>query len=479
MKGLHLVEPVVALYAFSGFLIYPLVQQYVYRRLWQQLTNTSYPVSDNSSICTEHGISNQSSQHEEVQRQASLFTLYTELFSTIPSLIVTLMLVAYSDRGGRKITIIMPLIGMLIYTLTFLTVSYFELNFYLLLGSSFLNALFGGMGTFLGGCFAYVADLCEDDGQKTIRIAGLDMMIGLLSGVAAISTGYFLRAAGFNWPFATSALCQCVTLLYAIFILEETVKKAPTEAVILDGSPQRTAFKQMIYGVYQMFRGTSRKCRTVLVLLMFIFTSFTFAYMGNMPLITLYELHKPLCWSEILIGYGSALSTTVFLTSFAGVFLFTYCGVPQLLIVALGVLSVMAGTIMLAFTKTTLMMFLVRVPFLLAIMPYPVLRSMMSKIIPKSEQGALFATLSFLENLTGNASDGVFSSVYAATVAWYPGFTFLMSAGLCVIPLVAICVLGVIGVDVATEEEKSEPAFSEDQPPIEDPNDNDNSPLVS
>nr|XP_046265985.1 solute carrier family 46 member 3 [Scatophagus argus] len=476
MKGLFLVEPVVALYAFSSFLIYPLVQQYVYRRLWQQLTNTTYPISDNTSRCTENS-SNQSSYHEEVQRQASIFSLYTELFSTIPSLVVTLMLVAYSDRGGRKITIIMPLIGTLIYTLSFLAVSYFELNIYLLIGSSLLSSLFGGLGTFLGGCFAYIADLCEDGRQKTLRMAGLDMMIGLLSGVASISTGYFLRAAGFNWPFITSALCQCLILLYASFILEETVKAAPSDAFILDGSPQRSALKQMIYGVYHMFAAASRRRKTVLVLLMIIFTSFSFAYVGGISLMTLYELNEPLCWTEILIGYGAALSTTVFLTSFVGVSVLTYCGVPQQLLVLMGILSVISGMVMAAFTKTTLLMFIVRVPMLLSIMPFPVLRSMMSKIISKSEQGALFACLSFAESLTSNVSMAVFNSVYAVTVAWYPGFIFLLSAGLCAIPLFVLGVVGLIGVDVPKEEKKPESVFSGEEEPVEDQNDN--SPILS
>lgn len=62
MKGLLLVEPVVALYAFSSFLIYPLVQQYVYRRFWEQLTNTTYPASDNTSRCAENN--SESSYHE-------------------------------------------------------------------------------------------------------------------------------------------------------------------------------------------------------------------------------------------------------------------------------------------------------------------------------------------------------------------------------------------------------------------------------
>ncbi|KAF7206486.1 lysosomal proton-coupled steroid conjugate and bile acid symporter SLC46A3 [Nothobranchius furzeri] len=476
MWRLHLVEPVVALYAFSSFLIYPLVQQYVYRRLWMQLTNTSYPISDNTSRCAAINSSNHTNIHKDVQKQASLFSLYSEILSTVPSLIVTLLLVAYSDRAGRKITIVMPLIGTLIYTTSFLTVSFFELDVYLLIGSSLLSSLFGGLGTFLGGCFAYIADLCKDERQKTLRMAGVDMMIGLLSGVASISTGYFLRAAGFNWPFLTSALFQCLTLIYAVFILEESMKKTPADGSTVDDSHRQSVLKHIICGIYQIFAGASCRFKTVLALLMIILTSFSFAYVGGVFLMTLYELNEPLCWTEILIGYGSALSTLVFLISFLGVSAFTYCGVPQLIIVLMGILSVASGMILAAFAKTTILMFLVRIPMLLAIMPFPVLRSMMSNIVSKSEQGSLFAYLSFLENLTNNVSPAVFNSIYFATVAWYPGFVFLLSAGLCAVPIFALGAVALIGVDVSRHVEGPEPFFTEDEGLVEDGNDS--SPLL-
>ncbi|XP_045068654.1 solute carrier family 46 member 3-like [Coregonus clupeaformis] len=441
MKGLFLVEPLVAFYAFASFLIYPLVQQYVYRRLWQEMTNTTYPVSDNSSRCDP---SDTSSHHEEVQKAASLFSLYTELFSMIPSLAATLILVTYSDQRGRKITIILPLIGSLFYTVSFLSVSFFELDLYLLIVSSFVSALFGGSGTFLGGCFSYIADLCEDGQEKTLRMAGVDMVIGLLSGVASLSTGYFLRAAGFNWPFFTSALFQCVNLVYAVFVLEETVQRPPDD------------MRQLAYGVYQLFAGASRRRNVLLVLLLLLFSSFSFANVGGISTITLYELNQPLCWNEILIGYGSALSMTVFLTSFVGVTVFSRCGVPNLVIILIGILSVMAAMTLVAFAKTTLMMFLVRLPMLLAIMPFPMLRSMMSKIVSKTEQGALFACLACLDSVSNSVAVAVFSSIYAATVTWYPGFSFLLSAGLCVIPLALLACVGLLGVDESKEAKEAE-----------------------
>ncbi|XP_051972538.1 solute carrier family 46 member 3-like [Xyrauchen texanus] len=434
MKGLYFVEPIVAIYAFASFMIYPLVQQYVYRRLWLEITNSSYPVSDNTSRCANTS-SNQTSQQNEVQKAASIFSMYSDLFSMIPSLLVTLLLVAYSDQRGRKITIIMPLIGGLIYTLSFLAVSYFELNLYLLIAASFVSALFGGIGTMLGGCFSYVADLCEDGKQKTLRMAVVDMVIGLLAGVASISTGYFLRAAGFNWPFFTSAMFQVVNLLYAIFILEETKVIDRSETVACC-----RVLHKLVSGIYNLFAGGNRKTGWILVLMIVIFSTLSFSNTGGLSVITLYELNKPLCWSEILVGYGSAASLTVFLTSFVGVYVFSRC-LSDMAIVFIGMLSVIIGLVMVAFAKTTVMMFLVRIPAMFAIMPFPILRSMMSKVVSKSEQGVLFACVAFTENLSTNVASTVFSSIYAATVAWCPGFVFLLGAGLCLFPMTLLGIL--------------------------------------
>ncbi|XP_037324299.1 lysosomal proton-coupled steroid conjugate and bile acid symporter SLC46A3 [Pungitius pungitius] len=454
MKRIFLVEPLVAMYAFSFFLILPLVQQYVYRRFWLEVTGTPYPISGNTSRCMENNnssSSNDSSYHEEVQRLASQFSTYSVIASTIPSLIVTLLLVTHSDRGGRKIAIVMPLIGSVIYTLGLLTVSYFELNVYLLILVSFSSSLFGGLGTFLGGVFAYIADLTKGDREKTLRMGGVETMIGLFSGVASICTGYFLNAAGFNWPFLTSVIFQCLNLAYAIFVLEETVTPSPSDFVPINGSPQRSVWKQIIYGVYDMFTRARGGGQKILVLLTIIFISFAIAYLGALSLVTLYELNEPLCWDAILIGYGAALSTTAFITSYLGLAVLTCCHVPQLVIVALGILSATAGLITLAFAKTTFLMFMVRGPMLLGMMPFPVLRAMLSKIVSTSEQGALFAAISFLENLTTNVATAVFYSIYSATLDWCPGFLFLLSAGLCTIPLIFVGLVSWIGVDVAEE----------------------------
>ncbi|KPP76323.1 solute carrier family 46 member 3-like [Scleropages formosus] len=431
MVGLYLVEPVLAIYAFSTFLTFPLVPQYIYRRLWQDLTNTTYSTDDDGSRCISNSSINHTNKHEEVQKAASLFSLYSELSSIIPSLIVTLLLVAYSDYRGRKITIILPVVGFLLYAVAFLAISFFELNIYLLIMASCISSMFGGYATMLGGCFSYVADRCDDKKTKTLRMAAVDMVLGLLSGVASLCTGYFLRAAGFNWPIFTAFLFQGVNLLYAVFVLEETVKLPDLMTV---SGPLHISLQKLGSAIYQIFALASPRTKTLLVLMLLIFFTFSFSFVGSLSIVTLYELNEPLCWSEILIGYGSALSTFVFLTSFIGVFVFSRF-LPNVAIVFIGLLSVVAGLIMTAFAKTTLVMFLARVPMLLSVMPAPVLRSMMSSIVSKTEQGALFACVACLESLSTNVAVAVFSSIYAATVAWFPGFCFLLGGLLCLFPI--------------------------------------------
>lgn len=52
--------------------------------------------------------------------------------------------------------------------------------------------------------------------------------------------------------------------------------------------------------------------------------------------------------------------------------------------------------------------------------------------------GALVACTAFLETLGGIAAVSTFTGIYSATVAWSPGFVFLLSAGLLLIPLAGL-----------------------------------------
>uniref|UniRef100_A0A8D0L426 Lysosomal proton-coupled steroid conjugate and bile acid symporter SLC46A3 n=1 Tax=Sphenodon punctatus TaxID=8508 RepID=A0A8D0L426_SPHPU len=437
MKKVLVVEPVIFIYVFAYSLSSPLQQQYIYRRLWEETNNSSYIDGSNISHCEINQSNPTYIKQKDVQEKASLFAMEMDLTGSVLSLLVAFVLVANGDRHGRKISLVLPSMGALVFNAFFSVLSYFSMSLSILFVAAFVCSLFGSMATFLGGGFAFVADLCSNERQKTVRIAVLDLIFGFVSGLGGLSSGYFIKSIGFTWTFVTVSLLNVVNILYITLCLGETVRVSEFQQRAAATSCSER-LKEMFSGVYMLFKAASCKKRTLIFVLLSTFMAYFFAIMGGASLFTLYELDSPLCWDEVYIGYGAAASTTVSLTSFLGVYLFSHC-LKDIYIVFIGIFSYIGGMVMASFAKTTLLMFLARVPFFLSFMPIPVLRSMLSKVVLATEQGAVFACIACLEVVTATISISLFNSLYAATVVWFPGFSFLLSAGLCAIPLSILC----------------------------------------
>ncbi|NXL90867.1 S46A3 protein, partial [Alectura lathami] len=436
MRKVLFVEPVIFIYIFASSLISPVVQQFIYRRLWEEEYNSTAISDSNASHCEQNKSSPTYIMQKGVQEKTSLFNTQLDLTGAIPSLVVAFIIVAKGDRQGRKRSLVLPSIGALIADLFLTVISYFSLSLSVLFAVAFISGLFGSIATFLGGGFAYIADLCHDEKQKTTRIAVVDLIFGVVSGLAGLSSGYILREIGFTWTFVTASLLHVVNIIYITFFLEDTINTSEFQ------QQAQVSYKELLQetfsGVYVLFKTAPSKKRVLITVLLFTFMTYLFTVIGGSSLFTLYELDEPLCWNEVYVGYGAAAFTSISVTSFLGVYLFSKC-LKDIYIVFIGIFSYVGGMVMAAFAKTTLLMFLVRVPSLLCFMPVPVLRSMLSKVVLASEQGAVFACIACLEVLTGTVALSVFNIIYAATVAWFSGFSFLLSASLCLIPLSVLC----------------------------------------
>ncbi|OCT96063.1 solute carrier family 46 member 3 isoform X1 [Xenopus laevis] len=441
----RLVEPVVALYCFASFFTFPLMQQYVYARLLNEGSSDSFVNGNNTSHCETNQSDPSYIHQKEVQKRASLFSSTLDLSSLFPSLVMALILVSYGDRHGRKASILLPCLGGLLSVCIYCAIAFFTLPLAVLYLSYVISGFMGGFATFIGGCFSYVADLSEDAQQKNIRIAFVDMVLGVSSGLAGIASGYLIQELGFKWAFLIPGLLHIINIFYIYFFLEETVQRSEFQQPVLS----KEGFTELFTGVYLLFRNASCKKRLVLTLLLLAFMLYLLANFGAVGLFTLYELDAPLCWDSVLVGWGSAFSTFCFVGSFVGVYLFSRC-LKDAYIVFIGMTSWIGGVILVAFSTTTIAMMLARIPLLFAAMPLPVLRSIMSKVVLENEQGALFACIACLESITGVFTITMFSAVYAATVMWFPGFSFLLSAGLCLLPF------GIMGILLLIDYQESD-----------------------
>uniref|UniRef100_A0AAY5F1E1 Solute carrier family 46 member 3 n=1 Tax=Electrophorus electricus TaxID=8005 RepID=A0AAY5F1E1_ELEEL len=466
------IELVVGLHALAMFMTYPLLQQYVHQRLWQQLGGYAYSTSMDRSLCTSN--SSNLSLHQvslqAVQRETSRFLLHSELCFLLPGLVSSLFLVSYSDWRGRKAAIVPPLVGDLLFTLTYFVVSRFSLSLGYLLGASFLAGILGGPGSLIGGCFCYVADRSAEGPpeSRTVRMARLDAVLGTLSGLGSLCTGFYVRAAGFSWPFLSASALHLLNLLYVLAILQEPSARpghGPAPKPSASGPRSATepthlspaqAIAGRLQGIYLLFASSTQRRNTGLLLMLSAFSFYKVSKLGGMSMVILYELNAPLCWSEVLIGYGAALSTLIYLSSFAGVAVLSRW-LPDPCITLLGMFSLASGLCLAAFAKTTLLMFLVRLPLLLSIMPAPVMRSMMSKLVRSSEQGTVFACVAFVEMLSMAVALPLFTSTYAATVSWFSGFSFLLAASLTLIPAILIGTTLWLRLDVGEESDRLTP----------------------
>lgn len=284
----------------------------------------------------------------------SLFSLQMDISGLIPGLVSTFVLLSHSDRRGRKFPLILCSAGALATSVWLSLLSYFALPFQLLIASTFFGAFCGNSITFFGACFAYIVDRCKEEKHRTVRIAIIDFLLGLVTGLTGLSSGYFIRELGFVWSFVITAVVLTVNLIYILFLLGESVEESPLQN---DSVSCYEGFKDLFYRTYMLFKNASGERRFLLSLLLFTTMTYFFVTVGISPIFILYELDSPLCWNEVLIGYGSALGSASFLTSFLGIWIFSYC-MEDVYLAIMGTLTTMAGMAMTAFARTTWMMLL-------------------------------------------------------------------------------------------------------------------------
>lgn len=218
-----------------------------------------------------------------MQKETSHFLIHTELCFLFPSLVSSLFLVSYSDSHGRKVAIVPPLVGSFLFTLTYFIVSKYTLSLSYLLGAAFFAGLFGGTSTLIGGCFSYMADCCGQENskrEKTVRMARLDMVLGVLSGLGSLCTGFYIKAAGFSWPFLSASILHLLNLIYVLGILKEpqcpvvqnvTSNQSPSSHMAVAETPELARTQVMtrrLHGVYMLFAASTKRRNALLLLIL-------------------------------------------------------------------------------------------------------------------------------------------------------------------------------------------------------------------
>uniref|UniRef100_UPI00358EFAE8 lysosomal proton-coupled steroid conjugate and bile acid symporter SLC46A3-like isoform X2 n=1 Tax=Myxine glutinosa TaxID=7769 RepID=UPI00358EFAE8 len=439
LRRIRLVEPLMALFLFAGSLPGPLISPYIYRRLCEDMASKSgFPFPANmhpNGTCYFNGTTHE----EELQKASSRFDLSLDLIAFVPAFLATLFFGAYSDRHGRRFPLFLTCLGDAISNILMVIFLYRDLPLWVIYVLNFITSFFGGTTTLLGSSFAYVADVSSVT-SRNARIAFLEMLIGGVGFIGSFISGYVGEVMQLYQVMLLVLGIDVLCMLYVWLVIEETVTRESSQ----DNIPQRTIMTYM-KEIRDGFRtlcladgDLKKRIKLILMLITFMMTALYFFGAGG--LFARYQMNEPLLWTSLKLGYFGAMFCLIYIMSYLGVHFFSKV-LPDILIAVIGMTSFVGGMVMISFAKTDIFMYLVNVPMMFAVMPAPVLRSMLSKLVNPNEQGAVFSAVACGEMISALLASIIFNNVYAATVSWYPGFAFLLAAAIVVFPLTLLGIL--------------------------------------
>ena len=88
-----------------------------------------------------------------------MITMLISITSQTPAVFVSLLFGAWTDKNGRRLALILPVIGSIIHCVIQLFVMYFNLSLYILVLSTFINVCSGSFSLAFQTSLAYISDV--------------------------------------------------------------------------------------------------------------------------------------------------------------------------------------------------------------------------------------------------------------------------------------------------------------------------------
>uniref|UniRef100_UPI00358F3A46 proton-coupled folate transporter-like isoform X1 n=2 Tax=Myxine glutinosa TaxID=7769 RepID=UPI00358F3A46 len=516
--------PVIALAMFGLAVLGPLTTQYMFRVL----------AGDNMSNATEHnacGNETTDPQLEIAEAEAARWNMWAGLAGGLLSLISTPLVGAASDKWGRQPVMGLTLLGLAVQASMTVAIVICNLSVPFIVVARAASGLLGDFSGLLAACFAYEADNCSP-ARRAPHIAILEASLGMAGMVAGLSTGPWMTAYGLVGPAWVCLAAQLAALAYVCFGLVEPkphtlrrISMEETDAVENDHSSSKSINNDDLQGmigwrttreerpIHEMPENaaapkiaadktvvvsrpigqdlkaqrfilsslvgllSSSYAQIPLAFLLVAFGVVVIVHFGAKDIFVVFEVAPPLCWSPLLVGFGSAAEHATYLTSLLILLIWTWgrtAGVeirggekaqvfkrnecadvpvgavqaketelrilmkhwyPSWSVMAtFGLMSSAAGLVTIGLARSTPILFIGYALRCLAMMTTPLLRTEMSHLAGPHRHGALFAVVGCVESASGLIASATFGSIYSATVTTARGLPFILGAALLVLP---------------------------------------------
>ncbi|XP_065071359.1 lysosomal proton-coupled steroid conjugate and bile acid symporter SLC46A3-like [Rhopilema esculentum] len=417
------------MYVFGMMLHMPLLQQYAYMRFSQE-ENFPYHYSAAHSTCGNHQLNKtMKALQEKVQAKSAYFQIGLTLCNTIPSLIVCLYLGAWSDNVGRKPVIILATLCSFVETIFVLLTIMFDLPILVVYIGSFLNGMGGYYTSLTFAVMAYIADSTPAD-KRALRLGIMEALVFIGATASYFASGHFISQYFFKIPSVLLVVCLGVACLLAIFAMQESIKN---KAVRTAGCSTVACLKYPLQVWHTLSKPRPGKWKIIVFMPATIILNML--SIGISPLLMLYTMNSPFCLSPIEVGYF--IGTRFFLMGIG-----TALGIKSLgllmqphIVSLIGIISYIAYYTLLAFAQDKKTIYIACLAGVLSGTAGPIFRSILSRTVSQTEQGALFSAVSSLEMLFVFLGNFAFGAVYPVlNNLGHPGAIFILFDCLLLLP---------------------------------------------
>ncbi|CAK1552498.1 unnamed protein product [Leptosia nina] len=368
---------------------------------------------------------------EEVQKYAAFVSMVRTIIESLAPAVLSLFLGVWSDTYGRKPLVVWPLLGMSISSGLVVVYSMMDnLGPWWFILTVIPMSMSGGFTALFTGAFCYLSDITSKE-KRSLRMTIVEASVSVGSVIGSLVSSYLLRAVGNVYLLLITASLCVIAYVFTNCCLDESLPGAKKGGLksVLD-------FKLIKSMISECFKERPNYTRAQILLLTVANSLSIFILYGTMSLGYLYTRQK-LHWAIQQYTVYSAASTTIsFFGSFIGVVLIQRLfKVTDLAFSIVAFLSSAAEYLIKAFAVTSWHMYLAAGISLFRDLSAPLIRSMITKILPAQDIAKVFALMCAIEGVAPLISPAMYNSLYAYTISTFPGAIYILCAaitGICV-----------------------------------------------
>ncbi|XP_055341751.1 proton-coupled folate transporter-like [Paramacrobiotus metropolitanus] len=376
-------------------------------------------------------------QADNVRSATAHFQLYNTLISTIPSILFSILLGSWSDQYGRKIPMLLPFFGTFMAQVYIVLCAHFPMSPAFLLISPVISSLSGGGVIINMAMFSYIGDYTTKR-TRALNIAIIDGAMFLAGNAGSFLGGYTLQNDGLEVPFYINCAMTAASFLYILLVIRDRHPQAAKPRLRFEcGSLFSVERVKENWRTLSMKRPGNARQHILLVLFCMLLSST--CLIGDGSIMQLFLEFRPFNWTVEFYTLYSAIQGTISSVTFmaAVIVLRKYLGVPDTVLAILATISAIGAFFGYSIAVTNWMIYAASAVGVFRMVIIVVIRSLLSGMVRRNEIGKVMSLISSLHSVTPLLGSLIFTNVFAATSAWWPGFCFVLGAFM-MVPVLAI-----------------------------------------